>query len=49
MFVGHYSAAFAVKAVQPKTPLWTLFKANDKARYALGLPHEFDILDPRWP
>jgi hypothetical protein len=32
-----------------ESPLWTLFKANDKVRYALGLPHEFDILDPRWP
>ena len=24
MFVGHYAAAFAAKAVEPKTPLWTL-------------------------
>ncbi|MER6809287.1 FAD-dependent oxidoreductase [Spirillospora sp. NPDC000708] len=32
-----------------ESPLWTLFKANDKVRYALGLPHEFDVLDPRWP
>lgn len=24
MFVGHYAAALAIKAVQPKTPLWTL-------------------------
>jgi hypothetical protein len=24
MFVGHYAAAFAAKAIEPKTPLWTL-------------------------
>jgi hypothetical protein len=24
MFVGHYAAAFATKAIEPKTPLWTL-------------------------
>lgn len=24
MFVGHYAAAFAAKAIDPKTPLWTL-------------------------
>ena len=24
MFVGHYAAAFAAKALEPKTPLWTL-------------------------
>ncbi|WP_255205632.1 hypothetical protein [Actinomadura sp. BRA 177] len=23
--------------------------ANDKLRYALRLPHQFDILDTRWP
>ncbi|WP_203597082.1 FAD-dependent oxidoreductase [Actinomadura bangladeshensis] len=30
-------------------PLWIPFKAKDKLRYALRLPHEFDILDTRWP
>lgn len=30
-------------------PLWVPFKLKDKLRYALRLPHEFDILDPRWP
>ncbi|MFB4306548.1 FAD-dependent oxidoreductase [Actinomadura sp. GTD37] len=30
-------------------PLWTPFKVNDKIRYSLRLPHEFDILDTRWP
>ncbi|MBS0385057.1 MAG: hypothetical protein JSS00_06885 [Proteobacteria bacterium] len=24
MFVGHYAAAFAAKAIEPRTPLWTL-------------------------
>src|SRR5574338_1301167 len=24
MFVGHYAAAFAAKAVEPKAPMWTL-------------------------
>lgn len=24
MFVGHYAAAFAAKAIEPKAPLWTL-------------------------
>jgi len=24
LFVGHYAAAFAAKAIEPKTPLWTL-------------------------
>lgn len=24
MFAGHYAAAFAAKAIEPKTPLWTL-------------------------
>lgn len=32
-----------------ESPLWTLFKAKDRIRYALRLPHEFDILDTRWP
>ena len=27
MFVGHYSASFAIKAAKPKIPLWTLFLA----------------------
>ena len=27
MFVGHYSAAFALKASQPKVPLWAMFLA----------------------
>lgn len=27
MFVGHYSAAFATKAVKPRLPLWHLFVA----------------------
>ncbi len=27
MFVGHYSAGFALKAAQPKIPLWVLFVA----------------------
>ena len=27
MFVGHYSAAFALKASQPRVPLWALFLA----------------------
>lgn len=27
MFVGHYSASFAIKAAQPRIPLWTLFLA----------------------
>lgn len=30
-------------------PLWAPFKANDKIRYALRLPHQFDVLDTRWP
>ena len=24
MFVGHYAAAVAAKAIEPKAPLWTL-------------------------
>src|SRR5690348_5176158 len=24
MFAGHYAAAFVAKAIEPKTPLWTL-------------------------
>ena len=24
MFAGHYAAAFAAKAVEPRAPLWTL-------------------------
>jgi hypothetical protein len=24
MFVGHYAAALAAKAVEPRAPLWTL-------------------------
>lgn len=27
MFVGHYSAAFALKASQPRVPLWAMFLA----------------------
>jgi hypothetical protein len=27
MFVGHYSASFAIKAAKPRIPLWTLFLA----------------------
>jgi len=27
MFVGHYSASFAIKAAKPKIPLWVLFVA----------------------
>ena len=27
MFVGHYAAAFAAKAIEPKAPLWTLAAA----------------------
>lgn len=27
MFVGHYSASFALKAAQPRIPLWVLFVA----------------------
>ncbi len=27
MFVGHYAAAFAAKAVEPKAPMWTLAAA----------------------
>ncbi|QKW38531.1 hypothetical protein HUT06_34695 [Actinomadura sp. NAK00032] len=30
-------------------PLWAPFKANDRIRYALRLPHQFDVLDTRWP
>ncbi|WP_030169820.1 hydroxysqualene dehydroxylase [Spirillospora albida] len=32
-----------------ENPIWTLLKANDKIRYKLGLPNEFDILDTRRP
>lgn len=28
MFVGHYAAAFAAKAIEPKAPLWTLAAAS---------------------
>lgn len=28
MFVGHLAAAFAAKAIEPKTPLWTLTAAS---------------------
>ncbi len=24
MFAGHYAAAFAAKAIEPRAPLWTL-------------------------
>ena len=27
MFVGHYAAAFAAKAIEPRTPMWTLIGA----------------------
>ncbi len=27
MFVGHYAAAFAAKAIEPKAPMWTLIGA----------------------
>lgn len=27
MFVGHYAAAFAAKAIEPKAPMWTLAAA----------------------
>ncbi|MGP4022334.1 hydroxysqualene dehydroxylase [Actinomadura sp. 3N407] len=32
-----------------ESPLWTVFKAKDRMRYALRLPHQFDVLDTRWP
>ncbi|MBI3440057.1 MAG: hypothetical protein HY054_15635, partial [Proteobacteria bacterium] len=28
MFVGHYAAAFAAKAIEPKAPFWTLAAAS---------------------
>jgi hypothetical protein len=28
MFVGHYAAAFAAKAIEPKAPMWTLAAAS---------------------
>ena len=28
MFVGHYAAAMAAKAVEPKAPMWTLAAAS---------------------
>ena len=27
MFVGHYGVSFAIKAAQPRLPLWLLFLA----------------------
>jgi hypothetical protein len=34
MFIGHYSAAFAARAVKPKIPLWQLFVAVQLVDFA---------------
>lgn len=37
MFVGHYSASFALKAAQPRIPLWALFLAVQAVDIGWGL------------
>lgn len=37
MFVGHYSAAFALKASQPRVPLWAMFLAVQAVDIAWAL------------